>query len=257
VGFVAKIDPSASGAGSLVYLTLIGGKTPFQSADPGCESAIIWMSLDETQAASGVQPVLGGETNCSDYPNTIVINPVTAPSGKDFASVVTRLTPTGNAVDKSALLGGNLQVSGSFVSVGDGGEVVIAGSTSATNLPVQNAYVGTINNGGAGFGDCFVAKLERSDLKPTYLTYTNTGGGSTDLNASGCGAFEDSSGNILAGGNTVSASAFNFAGVNLANGFEPNFPVSATEVTWAAKLNPSLSGVFRRWRIDASCERIL
>ncbi len=239
VGFVAEIDPTAS-AGSLVYLTFIGGKTPFQSADTGCISGVIWLSLDETQA-SGVQPVLGGETNCSDYPTTTVINPVTAPTNKDFGSVVTRLTPTGNAIDQSALLGGNFQVSGSFVSVGNGGEVLIAGSTSATNLPVQNAYVSTLNNGNAGFADCYVGKLERSDLKATYLTYMNTGGGSTNLNASGCGAFEDSSGNILAGGNTVSATAFNLGGVNLANGFEPNFPATATEVTWAAKLNPGLS----------------
>ena len=28
VGFVAKVDPTASGAASLIYLTFIGGKTP-------------------------------------------------------------------------------------------------------------------------------------------------------------------------------------------------------------------------------------
>ena len=247
VGFVAKIDPTAAASASLIYLTFIGGKTPFQAADKACESGFIWLSLDKTQGAAGVQPVLGGITNCSDYPAT-VINPVTAPSMKDFGSVTTRLTASGNAVDQSALLGGNGQVSGSFVSVGSGGEVVIAGSTEATNLPVQNAYVSALNNGGAGTGDCFVARLERSDLKPTYLTYMNVGGGSTAKNESGCGAFDDSSGNILAGGNTVSATAFTSGGVNLANGFEPNFPTNVNfangdVVTWAAKLNPSLSGV--------------
>jgi len=247
VGFVAKIDPTAAASASLIYLTFIGGKTPFQAADKACESGFIWLSLDKTQGAAGVQPVLGGITNCSDYP-AIVINPVTAPSTKDFGSVTTRLTASGNAVDQSALLGGNGQVSGSFVSVGLGGEVVIAGSTEATNLPVQNAYVSTLNNGGAGTGDCFVARLERSDLKPTYMTYMNVGGGSTAKNESGCGAFDDSSGNILAGGNTVSATAFTSGGVNLANGFEPNFPANVNVangdvVTWTAKLNPSLSGV--------------
>jgi hypothetical protein len=243
VGFVAKIDPTAAASASLIYLTFIGGKTPFQAADTACESGFIWLSLDKTQGAAGVQPVLGGITNCSDYPTTTLIQTSTAPSNHDVASLATRLTANGNAVDQSALLGGNGQVAGSFVSVGSGGEVVIAGSTEATNLPVQNAYVSTLNNGGAGTGDCFVGRLERSDLKPTYLTYMNVGGGSNTNNESGCGAFDDSSGNILAGGNTVSPTAFTFGGVNLANGFEPNFPAGATEVTWAAKLNPSLSGV--------------
>jgi hypothetical protein len=248
VGFVAKIDPTASASASLIYLTFVGGKTPFQAADKACISGFIWLSLDKTQGASGVQPVLGGITNCSDYPTTTLIQTVTAPTQKDVGSVITRLAAGGNTVDQSALLGGNGHVSGSFVTVGIGGEVVVAGSTEATNLPVQSAYVSMLNNGGAGLGDCFVARLERSDLKPTYLTYMNIGGGSNANNESGCGAFEDSSGNILAGGNTVSATAFTSGGVNLANGFEPNFPANVNVangdvVTWAAKLNPTLSGV--------------
>jgi len=244
VGFVAKIDPTVTGAASLIYLTFIGGKTPFQAADGSCFSGVIWLALDKTQGAANVQPVLGAQTTCSDYPTTTTINPVTAPSQSDIAVVATRLTTSGGAVDKSAMIGGNGQVSGSFVSVGIGGEVLIAGATSATNLPVKNAYVSTINNGNAGFADCFVAKLERSDLAATYLTYTNTGGGSTQRKSSGCGAFDDASGNILAGGNTVSATAFNLGpgGASLANGFEPTFPANATEATWAMKLNPNLSG---------------
>jgi hypothetical protein len=245
VGFVAKIDPKATGAASLIYLTFIGGKVPFQAADGGCFSGVIWLALDKTQGAANVQPVLGGQTNCSDYPTTTTINPVTAPSQSDIAVVATRLTASGGAVDKSAMIGGNDQVSGSFVSVGVGGEVLIAGATSATNLPVKNPYVATLNNGNAGFADCFVAKLERSDLAATYLTYTNTGGGSTKIKSSGCGAFDDSSGNILAGGNTISATAFNLGpgGASLANGFEPTFPANATDATWAVKLNPNLSGI--------------
>jgi Big-like domain-containing protein/List-Bact-rpt repeat protein len=245
VGFVAKIDPTATGAASLIYLTFIGGKVPFQAADGGCGSALIWVALDKTQGAANVQPVLGAQTTCSDFPTTTTINPVTAPTQKDFAVVATRLTTSGAAVDKSALIGGNDQVTAPFVSVGVGGEVLIAGATSATNLPVKNPYVATLNNGNAGFADCFVAKLERSDLAATYLTYTNTGGGSTKINSSGCGAFDDSSGNILAGGNTVSPTAFNLGpgGASLANGFEPTFPANATDATWAIKLNPNLSGI--------------
>jgi hypothetical protein len=244
VGFVAKVNPIASGSASLIYLTFVGGKTPFLSAQDGCVSAFVWLSLDETQGTSNVEPVLGGETTCEDYPTTTVNKPVTATTtDQAIAAIVTRLTSTGKAVDQAALLGGNEGVSGGFVSVGDGGEVMLVGSTSATNLPTQNPYVRALNNGSAGYGDCFAAKLERSDLNPTYLTYLNAGAGSTETNAPGCGGFEDSAGNILAGGNTASGTAFNLGpdGQNLANGFQTT--LQGTENTFVIKLNPTLTGV--------------
>jgi Bacterial Ig-like domain (group 2)/Nidogen-like/Divergent InlB B-repeat domain len=244
VGFIAEVNPTASGSASLIYLTFVGGKTPFLSAQGGCDSGFSWLSLDETHGTSNVEPVLGGVTTCQDYPTTTVINPVTATAPQQAnAATVTRLTSTGTAVDQAALLGGNEGVAGGFVSVGNGGEVVLVGSTSATNLPTQNPYVSTLNNGSTGNGDCFAAKLERSDLKPTYLTYLNAGAGSTLGNAPGCGGFEDSAGNILAGGNTASGTAFNLGpdGQNLANGFQTT--LQGTENTFVIKLNPTLSGV--------------
>jgi hypothetical protein len=245
VGFVAKIDPTVTGAASLDYLTFIGGKTPFQSADMGCHTGFVWLALDKTQGPSNVQPVLGGQTSCSDYPVTTVVSAVTGPSQDDIGSVATRLNASGTAVDQSAIIGGEHTTGGGFVAVGPTGNVLLSGSTHAKTLPTQNAYVSQFNNGGAGTGDCFVSILERSDLKATYLTYLNVGGGSnpTAGNEPGCGAFEDSSGNILAGGNTPSATSFNLGvgGANLANGFQPTF--QGTMDTFIMKLNPSLAGV--------------
>src|SRR5215472_11341010 len=74
-GFVAKIDPTATGAGSLVYLTFLGGNMPALSTQKGCASAIVWLALDKSQGAGNIEPVMGGETNCSNFPSATVLNP--------------------------------------------------------------------------------------------------------------------------------------------------------------------------------------
>jgi Bacterial Ig-like domain (group 2) len=243
VGFVAKIDPTASKSASLIYLTFVGGKTPTINTNPGCESAFVWLALDKSQGAANIEPVLGGVTNCSDFPNAIVLNPVSG-TGNGFASVVARLNISGTAIDKAAVLGGSNDVQGGFVAVGTAGNVILSGETKATNLPAKNAYVSAFNDGNlTAFDDCYVTILNRTDLSIGYLTYLNIGAGSTNMNGVGCGAFEDSSGNILAGGNTFSITAFNLGpgGTSLANGFQTTF--QGTENTFAMKLNPSLAGV--------------
>ena len=56
-----------------MYLTFIGGSTPFESSGaPTCETDAAWLSLDQSQGASLVEPVIGGETNCADYPEQSV-----------------------------------------------------------------------------------------------------------------------------------------------------------------------------------------
>ena len=247
VGFIAKIDPTASGAASLVYLTFIGGSVPTLSTEKGCLSAFIWLALDKTQGAANIEPVLGGQTNCSNFPNATVLNPVTDPSGTSngLATMAVRLMPSGAAIDKAVTLGGNNNLGGGFIAVGTGGNVILSGETRATNLPTKNAYVNTFDNGATPqpFDDCFVTILNRADLSISYLTYLNVGTGSISTSNVGCGAFEDASGNILAGGNTVSPTAFNLGpgGASLANGFQTTF--QGTQDTFAMKLNPSLVGV--------------
>ena len=248
VGFVAKIDPTVSGAVSLVYLTFVGGSVPSLSTQKGCLSGFVWLALDKSQGAANIEPVLGGETNCSNFPSATVLNPVTDPSGTSngLATIAVRLMPSGAAIDKAATLGGNNDLGGGFIAVGTGGNVILSGETQATNLPTKNAYVNTFDNGATPppFDDCFVAILNRADLSINYLTYLNVGGGTNSTNSGvGCGAFEDASGNILAGGNTLSPTAFNLGpgGTSLANGFQTTF--QGTRDTFAMKLNPSLVGV--------------
>ena len=213
VGFVAKIDPTASGAASLVYLTFVGGSVPSLSTQKGCLSGFVWLALDKSQGAGNIVPVLGGETSCGNFPSATVLSPVTDPSGTSngVSTIAVRMMPSGAAIDKAASLGGNNSIGGGFIAVGTGGNVILSGETEATNLPTKNAYVNTFNNGDTtAFDDCYVTILNRADLSISYLSYLNVGGGSTSGSGVGCGAFEDASGNILAGGNTVSATAFNW-----------------------------------------------
>jgi Domain of unknown function DUF11/Bacterial Ig-like domain (group 2)/Divergent InlB B-repeat domain len=256
VGFVAKIDPTATGSASLIYLTFIGGKTPTLSSQPGCESGFIWLALDKSQGAANIEPVVGGITNCSDFPGSTgtatVLHAVSGTGSGNgntpigAASLVARIKPGGAAIDQAAILGGNNDLGGGFVAVGTSGEVILTGETQATDLPPTNAYVSSFNNGvlpPAAYDDCYVSILNRADLSIRYLTYLNVGAGSVSTSNVGCGAFEDASGIILAGGNTVSATAFNLGpgGASLANGFQTTF--QGTQDTFAMKLNPALVGV--------------
>jgi len=249
VGFVAKIDPNANGLSSLIYLTFVGGTIPFQAGN-GCVTLFEWLALDKSQGAGNVQPVVGAITTCKDYPFTVTLSPETAASGQAIASAPTRLNSSGSAIDQAALLGGDADVQVPFTSVNSSGDILVSGESNAssTSLPVVNPYLGTKNNGVAGLTDCYLARLERSDLKITYATYLNAGQGSTNSSNVGCGAFEDASGNILAGGNTNSGAVFNLGGggANLANGFQTTFcPLGGTScpgttsATFAMKLNPS------------------
>ena len=242
-GFIAKIDPTITsdpgGASSLDYLTFIGGSTPFTGTSP-CTTGLATILLDSSQGTSSTQAVVTGITNCSDYPGT-KIQTITG----SVADVVTRLTTSGAAIDVSVVLGGNGKATGAFGSVDSSGNVLIASATTSTNFPTTTgAYMTEFNNGGAGTFDCYIAKLPRATFNPpSYLTYVNTGGGSTAGGADvGCGAIEDSTGKIVAGGNTVSATAFHVGagGANLANGFQTTF--NGTQDTFGMRLDPTLSG---------------
>lgn len=231
--FVAKIDATVTGAASLNYLTFLGGHIPFSGGGDCTDNLAGHIDLDTSKGASFVEPVITGETNCKDFPVT------TSTPANGF---LTRLMPSGAALDTSIFFGGNGRWRGGWISVDSSGNVVLAAGTNSTNLPATaNAYATKLNKGEPGAEDCFVAVLNRSFVVQ-YLTYLNVGAGV--LSPPGhvaCGAFHDANHNIIAGGNTFSSTAFNkVGGGTLANGFQPTF--AGTEDTFLMKLNPFLSG---------------
>jgi uncharacterized repeat protein (TIGR01451 family) len=252
-GFTAEIDPGATSSASLKYLTFIGGSTAF-TGTAACDTLLQKISLDASRGASSVEAVVGGLTNCSDYPATVIPTTPPGPIAGNSAAVVTRLNAAGTATDASALLGGNGEDhNGAYVSVDSSGNVLMTGATSSTNYPViSGAYIGSLNNSsGSGSSDCYIAKLQRSNLMPTYFSYLNVGGGTTASGGFGsgvgigCGAVEDSTGKFDVGGSTLSSAAFNVgaSGANLANGFQTTVPTSATKATFVMQLDPTASGI--------------
>ena len=244
--YIAKVDPTKTGSASLVYLTFIGGSTPFESSGATtCETDAAWLSLDQSQGASLVEPVIGGETNCADYPNSPFITPeVTGTGTAATATLVTRLASTGTSIDKSVLLGGNGEMNTGYVFVDATGDVLVTGPSAATNLPTMTgAYYTAFNNGTTGaFDDCYTAKLRRSDLTPTYFSYLNMGAGSTAQGQEAeCGGVIDSNNpNILYfGGNTESTVAFAGAPAGVM-GFQST--LQGTENAFVMKLDISKSG---------------
>jgi hypothetical protein len=236
--FIAKIDPTLTGAASLDYLTFIGGGTPFAGTSSPCYNLPGLIALETIN--STVEPLIGGMTSCQDYPVT-----KGTPTTGTNDLVLTRLKPTGAALDLSEFFGGNGQELGGYVLVGSSGNIILSAATSSTNLPfTTGAYATKLDNGGAGDTvDCFVAKLD-SSFNVQYLTYLNVGAGETISGLSGgegfhCGASEDSTGKIIAAGETVSSA--DFSGVSgQPNGFQTTF--QGTSDSFVMRLDPSLSG---------------
>lgn len=241
--FVAEIDATKTGSSSLVYLTFIGGSTPFTAlGGTVCGSSSGFLALDTSQGAASVEPVIGGLTLCSDYPGT-VLNPITATGTDASATVVTRLKPGGGAIDASVLLGGNGLMATGYVVTDAAGNVLLTGATGSTNLPTSaGAYATEFNNGATGaFDDCYTVKLQRSNLTPGYFSYLNVGVGSVSGQAAGCGGVIDSTnGNILyLGGDTESSVAFSGAPAGVL-GFQSTFHGMLD--SFVMKLDTSVSG---------------
>ena len=153
--YVAKIDPSASGASSLVYLTFLGGS--------GAESGGL-VAVDKSGNLA-----ITGTTTSPDFPVTDGSKLTTG--ANDIA--VAELGPTGATLVYATLFGGSgaesTQNSGG-IALDPAGEIYIASDTTSKDLPVT-AGAFQIANGG-GVSDGFLAVF-RTTTSPhlRYCTY--------------------------------------------------------------------------------------
>lgn len=233
--FVAKVDPALTGAASLDYLTFIGGNMNFAGA-AGCDVDASSAGLDTSLGPSSVEIVVGGTTNCENYPVTTGSH--TSGPNDIF---ITRLHTAGNSIDVSIFFGGNGQELIGGGSLDSSGNVYIGSYTTSTDLPVTaGAYSTKLNNGSAGFEDCFVAKLSRSFVVE-YLTYLNVGAGTTSGQSPdlGCFAAADPSGKIAVEGTTFSSTS-----LSVPNGFQTTF--KGLLDLFLVELDPTLSGTSQR-----------
>jgi hypothetical protein len=163
--FVAKINPNASGAGSLIYSTYLGASNEDIGSGIGVD-------------ALGNAYVVGftnSGLNSPPFPTTPGALQMTYPGGGN-SGFVTKLNPAGNQLVYSTYHGG-FQGAPTSVAVDALGNAYVAGQTSG-NFPVTLDAFQPVFRGGAIFrnSDAFVSKFG-SDGSLIYSTFLGGGGG--------------------------------------------------------------------------------
>ena len=152
--FVAKLDPTGS---NLIYADYLGGN----AEDYGYALAI--------DASNDVY--VTGSTTSSNFPTTSNAFQATYPGASN--AFLSELSPNGSSLLYSTYFGGNGSDAPSTVAVDATGEMVIAGSTSSTNLPVAYAYQSTASPNQDGLYGIygFVTKFNAGGASLVYSTY--------------------------------------------------------------------------------------
>ncbi len=199
--FIAKIDPTLTGASSLIYLTFFGGS--------GTQSG----GLIAVDASGDV--AITGTTTATDFPVTDTTTPTSAlATGDGNDVVVSEIGPAGNTLIFSTLFGGSGAESQSGpggIALDSKGDVYIASDVHTTlidsasaDLPVTASAFQTVWDGEPG--DAFLAIFQppanaggAAVLK--YCTYLGT----NSVNEPGVGGIAvDISGNAYIAGFTSS-----------------------------------------------------
>jgi hypothetical protein len=185
--FVTKINPSVTGAASLVYSTYLGGNV----LDIGRGIAV-----DSSSIA-----YVTGYTNSTTFPTTAsALQP--ANGGGQYDAFVTKLDPSragSAALVYSTYLGGTGYDQGFGIAVDGTGNAYVTG-TAGVNFPTTVGAFQTTSGGGQS--DAFVAKIDSSQAGVAALVYsTYLGGTGADI---AYGIAVDSTGNAYVTGHTGS-----------------------------------------------------
>ena len=207
--FVARIDPSLTGAASLVYASYLGGG----DTDWG-----LGIAVDSSGSA-----FVTGKTDSSNFPTASQVgNPFQDNShgSQGFEAFVTKLSPDGSAIVYSTLLG-RASTQGSAVAVDSSSRAWVVGSTTSSEFfPVNGAVQGSLN----GEGDAFLTVFNADGTDVVASTFLGGAGFEEGL-----GVALDSLGAAWVVGRTTSVdfpvtqdawrSAKSPAGLGINNGF--------------------------------------
>jgi hypothetical protein len=147
--YVAQLDPAGS---ELVYATYLGG-TRFDYAT----------GLDVD--ASG-KAYVSGYTNSTDFPITAGV--VDTQFEGTVEAVVTKLNPSGSALEYSTYLGGNYEDYAYGIAVDAAGSAHLTGRTTSSDFPTTNGAYDRVNH---DYEDAFVTKLNPNGSAFAYSTY--------------------------------------------------------------------------------------
>ena len=209
--YVAKIDPTRSGAASLVYSTFLGGS----SEDGYVTDTMGVAATPESSPAIAVDAsgnaYVAGSTTSTDFPTTAgafqrTFAPVPGASNSythlGSHGFVSKLNPTGTALVYSTFLGGNNMDGCGSLAADTAGDVWVTGWTQSTNFPVtagavQSATAGAIQSKQTKThnDNAFVVELDPTGATEKYGTYW--GGSQADY---GMGIALDTSGDTIVAG---------------------------------------------------------
>ena len=187
--FVAKVNPSGT---ALDYAGYIGGSSSDRGEGLAVDATGSAYVTGRTQSREGSFPVtVGPDLTYNDTPEGI--------GGGD--TFVTKVNPSGTALDYAGYIGGSGEDSGWGIAVDGAGNAYVAGFTQSTaaSFPVTVGPDLTFNGGN---GDAFVAKVNPSGTALDYAGYI--GGSSQDV---GWGVAVDATGNVYVTGDTRSSQA--------------------------------------------------
>jgi hypothetical protein len=173
--FVSKLNPAGTGLEYSTYLGGGGGAAPTDQANG--------IAVDSSGAA-----YVTGNTNSTDFPTEDEAQPDQA----GFDAFLTKLAPSGAALDYSTYLGGDSFDSANAVAIDSSGGAYVAGTTLSNDFPNPDAFQDTKG----GTGDAFVARFNPHPgpgaVTLGYSTYL--GGAGSGFVESAAGIAVDSSG---------------------------------------------------------------
>ena len=223
--FVAKIDPSQSGAASLIYSTFLGGF----AGDVGEDIAV-----DSVGAAYVTGQTLSTNNCCSLFPTRNAAQPSPGANGSRDAFVV-KINPslTGDpSLVYSTFLGGtsaeNSTAEDGGIAVDSAGAAYVAGATASADFPITvgSAY----QSAPSALGDAFLVKLNPAGNLFLYSTFL--GGSGSDK---GTAVAVDSSGRAYVTGYTGSADFPNVNAFQVVN--------NGGQDAFVTQIDPSQNGI--------------
>ena len=195
--FVTKLSPAGS---RVLYSTYLGGKALDLAGG---------VAVDPAGSA-----YVTGTTRSPDFPTR---NPLQGtlrgklcgpPPGVPCTDAyVTKLTPDGGGLAYSTFIGGTKNERGGGVTVDDGGQASITGTTDSADFPTQQAAQPTLDNSSCSpeappkelCDDAFLTKLAASGGALVFSTYIPGNG-----EDQGLGVTVDKAGNVYVAGSTDS-----------------------------------------------------
>jgi len=169
--FIAKLNPTAFGAASLVYATFLGGSGSDQASGAAVDAA-------------GNVFVTGVATS-ADFP---LANALQTTPGGGLDAFVTKLNATGSAIIFSSYLGGSSDDQGAGIALDRGGNAYLTGSTLSGNFPTSNSVQGSCSSCATGSADVFVVELSSLRLPVASLAPATLNFGSVNVGASNSAA---------------------------------------------------------------------